>query len=317
MHAILLTALTATLIFGAISSAAAQTRPRTRAVQLISLTTWAGDGEPRERTETPQVQDVTVPQAAAFAIHDLSRQWVGFQMRAFAQTPLPPVPAGVDPENPFARIDSRSSQESPTAKLASVSSITVPAWMQNATAMASNLGRYVPACAPAAYRPSGILKPWEEIRRQAYFQIMSQAACEYGLPVGLFDAMIIRESRYNATIASPKNAYGLAQLMAPTATELGVDRLDAEGNLRGGAAYLRRQLDRFGEYHLALGAYNAGPKRIRDGMLPNIRETQDYVADILLNWSKLSGVQRGTVNQTPGSDPAVPSFGRAAITAIF
>jgi hypothetical protein len=57
---------------------------------------------------------------------------------------------------------------------------------------------------------------------------MANIACQYGIPVGLFDAMIIRESRYNAAIYSPKNAFGLTQLMPDTAAGLGVNRYDVE-----------------------------------------------------------------------------------------
>src|SRR3546814_8519461 len=83
--------------------------------------------------------------------------------------------------------------------------------------------------------------------------------------------------------------------MAATAAGLGVDRYSVEGNLRGGARYLRQQLDTFGQYHLALAAYNAGPGRVRGGLVPRIRETQDYVSNVLWNWSSLSGLQRQTV----------------------
>ena len=76
--------------------------------------------------------------------------------------------------------------------------------------------------------------------------MMSDIACQYGVPVGLFDALIIRESRYDPTIWSPKSAYGLTQLMPLTARGLGVDRYNVADNLRGGAKYLRTQLDRFG-----------------------------------------------------------------------
>src|SRR3546814_1654056 len=65
--------------------------------------------------------------------------------------------------------------------------------------------------------------------------------------------------------------------MPGTAAQLGVDRYHVESNLRGGAKYLRRQLDRFGHYHLALAAYNAGPGRVRNGAVPRIPETRDYV----------------------------------------
>ena len=84
-----------------------------------------------------------------------------------------------------------------------------------------------------------------------------------------------------------KQAYGLTQLMPATALGLGVNRYDVEGNLRGGATYLRQQLDRFGHYHLALAAYNAGPGRVKNGRIPRISETQNYVSNILSNWTML------------------------------
>ncbi|WP_241211908.1 lytic transglycosylase domain-containing protein [Sphingomonas sp. ABOLF] len=123
---------------------------------------------------------------------------------------------------------------------------------------------------------------------------MSQIACAYGIPVSLFDAMIIQESRYDAAVFSPKQAFGLTQLMPGTATGLGVNRYNIEENLRGGAAYLRQQLDRFGAYHLALAAYNAGPGRVRNRQVPPFPETLDYVATILSNWTRLTGAQRRT-----------------------
>src|SRR3546814_7604480 len=74
------------------------------------------------------------------------------------------------------------------------------------------------------YRPSGFLRADAESRRASYYQLMSGIACEYGIPVGLFDAMIIRESRYRTDALSPKNAFGLTQLMPGTAASLGVNR---------------------------------------------------------------------------------------------
>ncbi|WP_306812593.1 lytic transglycosylase domain-containing protein [Sphingobium sp. CFD-2] len=106
--------------------------------------------------------------------------------------------------------------------------------------------------------------------------------------MGLFDAMIISESRYDPSAISPKGAFGLTQLMPTTAIEMGVDRYDRVQNLQGGARYLRTQLDRYGAYHLALAAYNAGPGRIRKGAVPRIAETQDYVSRTLANWRRLS-----------------------------
>ena len=55
------------------------------------------------------------------------------------------------------------------------------------------------------------------------------------------------------------------QLMPATAVDLGVrDPYDADQNIRGGSAYLRRLLDRFdGDETLALADYNAGPEAVR------------------------------------------------------
>jgi len=194
--------------------------------------------------------------------------------------------------------------------VAPVSTISIPMWMRPGSVLSEEMWRFVQGCASPGYQPTGFLRPDAELRRASYYGMMSRIACEYGIPVGLFDAMIIRESRYHPTIVSPKNAFGLTQLMPATAAGLGVDRYSVEGNLRGGASYLRQQLDTFGQYHLALAAYNAGPGRVRGGRIPRIRETQDYVGNVLSNWSRLSGLQRQAVvlsrDSTPRPGPIVP-----------
>ncbi len=184
--------------------------------------------------------------------------------------------------------------------------ITIPSWMTGVPLDPSSVPRWAPACLPIAYRPTGFLKADAESRRQGYYGLMSQIACEFGIPVGLFDAMIIQESHYRHHVFSSKNAYGLTQLMPDTAAELGVDRFAVDQNLRGGARYLRQQLDRFGQVHLALAAYNAGPGRIQKATIPRIRETRLYVDDILRNWSRLSGV--AVPNRRLGTAP-IPGDG--------
>ena len=141
-------------------------------------------------------------------------------------------------------------------------------------------------CAMPAYRPNPSLGRSAEERRRVIFPLVQQVACEHGLPVGLFDALIMKESRYRATALSPKGAVGLSQLMPDTAHNLGVDAYTLSDNLRGGARYLKAQVNRFGRYDLALAAYNAGPGRVQRGWsVPRIAETQDYVRTIMGNWT--------------------------------
>jgi soluble lytic murein transglycosylase-like protein len=100
----------------------------------------------------------------------------------------------------------------------------------------------------------------------------------------LVDAVAWQESRYNNNARSPVGAIGIMQLMPSTARGLGiVDPTDVGQNIAGGAAYLRSQLDRFGNnVPLALAAYNAGPGAVhRYGGIPPYRETQNYVRRIM------------------------------------
>ena len=108
---------------------------------------------------------------------------------------------------------------------------------------------------------------------------------DYGLPKGLVHAVIHQESRGRVDAVSIKGALGLMQLMPGTAAQLGVNPYDPEQNVRGGALYLRQQIDRFGSIPLALAAYNAGPGAVlRYGGIPPYRETQNYVSTIMRRW---------------------------------
>lgn len=101
--------------------------------------------------------------------------------------------------------------------------------------------------------------------------------------VDVFEALIQRESDFNPLAVSPKGAAGLGQLMPGTASDLGVtDPFDPVTNLHGSAKYFTRQLEQFGSLDLALAAYNAGPKRVREyGGIPPFSETKAYIQWIL------------------------------------
>ncbi len=116
---------------------------------------------------------------------------------------------------------------------------------------------------------------------------VAQLAAKYDISPALLEAVVWQESRWNERALSPAGARGLAQLMPGTARHMGVDPDDPEANLEGGARYLRQQLDAFGgDIEKALAAYNAGPRRVQQaGGIPNIRETQAYVAAIMARLS--------------------------------
>ncbi len=115
--------------------------------------------------------------------------------------------------------------------------------------------------------------------------LLADTARSHGIDPGLLEAVAWQESRGRMSAISPKGALGVMQLMPGTAAELGVRPLDVADNIRGGAMYLRRQIDRFGSVPLALAAYNAGPGAVlRYQGIPPYRETRDYVAKIMARW---------------------------------
>lgn len=129
-----------------------------------------------------------------------------------------------------------------------------------------------------------------------------QIAAEEGVDPNLFLNLIAQESGGRANAESDAGAYGFTQLMDDTARELGVDRTDPVQNLRGGARYLRQQIETFRDIPLALAAYNAGPNAVRRfGGIPPYAETRQYVANIL-------GLPGGgqAVSPTMRPSPVVP-----------
>jgi membrane-bound lytic murein transglycosylase D len=88
------------------------------------------------------------------------------------------------------------------------------------------------------------------------------------------------ESSFDPTARSPAGAAGMFQFMAATAKGQGLslsprdERLDADKSARAAAKYLRYLYGRFGDWRLALAAYNAGETRVNN--LLTRQKTRSY-----------------------------------------
>lgn len=114
--------------------------------------------------------------------------------------------------------------------------------------------------------------------RGEFLIVARDAAMKHGVPADLFLRLVQQESGWNPGAVSHKGALGLAQLMPGTAAKLGVNPLDPVQNLQGGARYLRMMYNQFGNWRLALAAYNAGPAAVaKYNGVPPYPETMNYV----------------------------------------
>lgn len=129
---------------------------------------------------------------------------------------------------------------------------------------------------------------------QALAPIVDKASRQHGVERTLLQAIIEQESAFRPCAVSPKGAQGLMQLMPTTAAELQVaDPFDPEQSVQGGARFLKQLLEKYkGNLTMVLGAYNAGPGRVdKEGGLPAVPETQEYVRRILSKLGKVPDVQ--------------------------
>ena len=92
------------------------------------------------------------------------------------------------------------------------------------------------------------------------------------------------ESSFDPTARSPAGAAGLFQLMPVTAKSLNLstslpdERLHPEKSARATARYLRRLHARFGDWRLALAAYNAGESRVESLLKKSKVRSYDAIA---------------------------------------
>lgn len=145
--------------------------------------------------------------------------------------------------------------------------------------------------------------------RDAFVRILE----EERVPIGLLGVALV-ESGFNPFALSPKGARGIWQFMPATALRYGLSvqpdndhRTHPEHSTRAAAKYFRFLYNQFGDWKLALAAYNTGEARVqriigrtgirdfeemsRRGLFA--KETRNYVPAVLAAWAKMAA----TVNQ--------------------
>lgn len=157
--------------------------------------------------------------------------------------------------------------------------------------------------------------------------------------------LIRQESVFNPRAASHAKAYGLMQLILPTArsvarkyghdTSVTVESLfQPEFNIQLGTAYMRDQLDKFGRIEYMAVAYNAGPGRVPQwrATLPveidefveaiPFRETKGYVQGVIRNSAQYRRLydEKGNFKPNVGTRPLraeIDSRSREQLAAEF
>jgi soluble lytic murein transglycosylase len=114
---------------------------------------------------------------------------------------------------------------------------------------------------------------WDIFYPLSYWDIITQESRARRLDPFQVAGLIRQESVFNPRAVSSARAYGLMQLVVPTAVTTakrsGVDRavsmealFEPRLNIQLGTAYLRDQLDKYGRIEYVAAAYNAGPGRV-------------------------------------------------------
>ena len=147
---------------------------------------------------------------------------------------------------------------------------------------------------------------WDVFYPLQYWDIISQEARARGVDPYQVAGLIRQESVFNPRAVSSARAYGLMQLIVPTAVttarHVGADRaitMDAlfepRLNIQLGTAHFKELLDKFGRIEYVAIAYNAGPGRVGPwrASLPlqmdefqeevPFRETRLYIQGIVRN----------------------------------
>lgn len=182
---------------------------------------------------------------------------------------------------------------------------------------------------------------WRVVFPRAYRPLIDNVAHEADVPPAFVRAVAREESSFNPRAVSPANAYGLIQVIRPTARAVAQplnlpsdpeSLKTPEINLRIGTSFMRSLLDRYkGNFALVPAAYNAGPgnadKWLRErGDLPldawvetiPFNETRRYTRRVLQSYGVYAWLDEGRVitlskSLREDSPPSAPIEARADV----
>ena len=126
--------------------------------------------------------------------------------------------------------------------------------------------------------------------------IMYEACEEYNVPFALAIAIAEQESEFDADVnASETNDYGLMQINKVNFrrfTDIGINPMTDEGNIKAGVIMLSEAIEKYGDYGLAVMAYNCGDNGAKRLWDKGIYST-DYSEAVISKFEKWDSYIRG------------------------
>lgn len=136
------------------------------------------------------------------------------------------------------------------------------------------------------------LVAWKNVGEgPTWVPVLNQVESQYGLPADLLARVAYQESSFRegvirGTTASSAGALGIMQLepayFSSVRSAVPFTDSDVNAQINQAAQNLKSLYNEFGDWSLALAAYNAGAGNVKKyGGIPPFTETENYVADII------------------------------------
>jgi soluble lytic murein transglycosylase len=167
---------------------------------------------------------------------------------------------------------------------------------------------------------------WQIAYPKAYWALLTKYATKYGTPIALQIGIVREESAFDPRTESYANAWGLTQMIPPTAAQFakgtGIaptreNMFDPEMNVTVGGNFLGNLFSRWKGFTLLVPpSYNAGPGAVRrwlkargtwdaDEFIEGIADDQarNYSKRVLGTFFTYSWLYQGTVPEMPNKIP--------------